>query len=426
MSKNWPSKFAGKFAVVTMMAWTGCSPDKGPNTAVPSSEAPGTAPTIGTQASSSDQKLLTLSAEETKNYLVLFPGIPPTSKFFGAIEIADPKPGSTLKVVVAGREVFLAMPDDALPKSIIVAVFDSVETNNFGLSGVVQYKSLNLVASAMTVVCTPTGICATSPAVPTQTTFPVPSTGPTETCCACVYQDSEALGGCASKTEAACQLSGSGGCSWNSCEKVCYPTYKADCEGEPYAKFYVDQQTLGGACTRSNTMSSNVYKDWLNLPRGECKSMKVFYSGHGKFMATGLPNDLLEHYPGGDNVVKDTGCSGLAPGNGDEAFRSGLCNQLKAAGVSGSVTTTGQQTEVRTHEELTSKIIKISWTPGDAACKEDISYGSCAESRKDCDETKASPPTPSYYFCNTGNGIIKKTCSCSYYFGGRFGGCSYN
>ena len=281
MSKNWPSKFAGKFAVVTMMAWTGCSPDKGPNTAVPSSEAPGTAPTIGTQASSSDQKLLTLSAEETKNYLVLFPGIPPTSKFFGAIEIADPKPGSTLKVVVAGREVFLAMPDDALPKSIIVAVFDSVETNNFGLSGVVQYKSLNLVASAMTVVCTPTGICATSPAVPTQTTFPVPSAGPTETCCACVYQDSEALGGCASKTDAACQLSGSGGCSWNSCEKVCYPTYKADCEGEPYAKFYVDQQTLAGALDFQNVSGLGDDHIHVEVDRAVCMPVLTFISDFG-------------------------------------------------------------------------------------------------------------------------------------------------
>ncbi len=317
------------------------------------------------------------------------------------------------------------MPVNALPQFVIVAIFDPVEANNLGLSGGVQNKSLQLMPSAMTVVCTAAGLCAASDAAPAGsvsptpngTILPVPSTEPTEVCCACVYQDSETGGGCASKAKEVCEPIG--GCAWDPCKKVCYPQYQADCIGEHYGKFLGD-----GACTRSNTMSSNVIESWLKLPRGECKSMNVFYTGHGKRMATELPGVLNEFYSGGDNIVKDTGCSGFAPGLGDEAFRSGLCDKLKAAGISGSITTTGQQVDVRLHEELASKTIKISWTPPDTTCKEDISYGSCAESRKDCDQTKASPTNPSSYLCNTGNGIVRKTCSCTYLFG-LLGGCSY-
>ena len=430
-SSNWLFKISSRIAVVTMMAWTGCTPDKGvspagSNTAGSSNEAPGTAPTIATQASASDQKLLTLSAEETKNYLALFPGFGPTSKFRGATKIVDPKPGSTVQVVIAGREVFLAMPDNALPQFVIVAIFDPVEANNLGLSGGVQSKSLQLMPSAMTVVCIAAGLCAASDAAPagsvsptqTETILPVPSTEPTEVCCACVYQDSETGGGCAFKEKAVCDSSESGGCAWDSCNKVCYPRYQADCVGEHYSKFFGD-----GACTRTNTMSSNVIESWLKLPRGECKSMNVFYTGHGKRMATELPGVLSELYPGSDNKITDTGCNGLVSGRDDEAFRSGLCDKLKAAGISGSITTTGQQSAVRVHEALTSKTIKISWTPPDATCKEDISYGSCANSRKECDQTEAKPPTPSSYLCNTGNGITTKTCSCTYLF--EILGCSY-
>ncbi len=226
-----------------------------------------------------------------------------------------------------------------------------------------------------------------------------------ETCCACIYQEGspKSGGNCIDRTNQETCAVQNGPCAWDASTSSCYAIWQGDCFAKPYDDFREQSQ-----CTRSNVLNSNEIDDWLKTP-GECRNIRLFYSGHGKGYATSLPGPVSECCPGGDNSVTCTGCNGLSSRADSTALRQQLCDQLKKSG-GGSITVTGQQTEVFVHEELTSKIITVAYSAPDEDCKITVDYRPCGEARSECSDREARGQA--YYLCKSANGVSRKTCSC--------------
>ncbi len=277
-------------------------------------------------------------------------------------------------------------------------------------------------------IATVMGSVAPSP-IPTPSVMGsvAPSPSPAaKSCCACVYQEADPAGGtCDSRrTKDTCEIP-NGPCSWQSGQDggTCFPTYQGDCQAQANGSspFHQAMQNAGNKCevtgsfpntTFIDTQTANIdnVKSWSQ--KNACTNLVVWYTGHGKNYSTNtnLFGQICEACPGGaGNTITCTGCSGMS-GADPNKIRDDLCAKLKATGQAGSITTTGNQTEVTSYDGMSAMTITVSYAPPSEICTMDIVYAPCSEGRKSCKDTEAKSKVS--FFCNSGKGIVKKTCTC--------------
>lgn len=258
------------------------------------------------------------------------------------------------------------------------------------------------------------------PAVPSNEVVLTPTPSPPKTCCACVYQDGgTANGSCASReTEAKCGNTVNGPCHWTG--KSCIPAWKEDCNGAD-SPFQQAMKAAGNSCDVTGSFPNTTFIDnpvegtpsLKTWPRDQkCTSIVTWYTGHGQNYADTLPIQLCEACQGGDNSFTCTGCSGMC-GKDDEAITKQLCDELKKAEKAGSISTTGNQTCVKTYDAMSPKTITVSWEPGKEDCTSSVTFGPCSGGLKSCDTTDARNKV-SYQCTNSSGIVVTKTCKCGW------------
>jgi hypothetical protein len=245
-----------------------------------------------------------------------------------------------------------------------------------------------------------------------------PTPSPLKTCCACVYQDGgTANGSCASReTREKCGDTVNGPCHWTGTS--CIPAWKEDCNGAN-SPFQQAMKAAGNTCDVIGSFPNTTFidepvpgtpslKSWPTDQK--CTSIVTWYTGHGQSYATSLPDQLCEACIGGNNSITCTGCSGMCGKNDDDVEKQ-LCDKLTAAGVAGSISTTGNQTCVKIYEEMSPKTITVTYDPREG-CKSTVKYGPCSGGLKSCSRNEDGKV--SYQCTNTSGNVVTKTCRCGW------------
>lgn len=249
------------------------------------------------------------------------------------------------------------------------------------------------------------------------------------TCCFCVYQDHGKLGGsCELRPDKdSCLARGkSDACSWR--KGKCVPTWKQDCEGAE-SPFSLAMQSKGITCDKTGVQASpwmdspNDFSNWTE--QQSCQSVHVWYTGHGKRYDSTLVGPICQNCSGGDNSVTCTGCQGKERVNFSH-IKNELCDQLRARGVKGSVTSTGNQTYVTAYETMTPATVTCRYDPAKDepnTCQCTIKYVECSKGKSECNCNKEIGQ--SYKCEGSDQKIYERTCYKTWW--GTFGGsCSYS
>lgn len=238
-----------------------------------------------------------------------------------------------------------------------------------------------------------------------------------KTCCACVYQDNPQKP-CKKQSKEECLNGDHSPCFWQGGK--CISKWSKDCEGpdSPFARYLRDR---GYQCNVTDAFPNtsfieNPSPDQPSLERwsaaNSCTNLHVWYSGHGRGYATeGLAGEICATCPGGNSSLTCTGCNGMCRKD-LEAVKSAMCAKLKETGKSGSISTSGNQTEVCVHEKMSQMTLTVRYTPPpQESCSMEISFGSCENGISQCNEDDVN--NGAYYLCHNGKGIVKMQCTCS-------------